>query len=247
MFAAFMTDFQDLIATVTKANDSDWSHLDLIGEWRRKHFIKIAKLFDSFVTVLLNTQDYNTACSIIRMIYDNWYSYVFIYCFSEGEERLLRYYLYVIDGINQRKETMQNLHEGEEIEPEIKKIADDTIRKCEEAKLQYVDLIHQLSLYPKHSAFIDRFVEKGWWQYKSLTGKKPSSYQWNELYEKLSGKDTKAFMGFLSQYVHGLYLSSLTIVPSNEEMGFVFHEALRLVKSINIHLKEEPLVTGGNA
>jgi hypothetical protein len=54
-------------------------------------------------------------------------------------------------------------------------------------------------------------------------------------------------MGFLTQYVHGLYLSSLTIIPSNEEMGFVFHEALRLVKSINIHLKEEPLVTGGNA
>lgn len=241
MYTAFMADFRKLIGTVTKANDSDWSHLDLIGEWRRNHFIKIAKLFDSFVTVLTNTQDYNTACSIIRIIYDNWYSYMFIYRFAEGEERLLRYYLYVIDGINQRKETMSNLRDGEEIDPEVKKIADDAIQKCEYAKLQYTELIQKMSLYPAHKHYIDKAIKKGCWQYKELNDEKLSEYKWSELYEKFSGKDTKAFMGFLSQYVHGLYLSSLTIVPSNEEMGFVFFEALRLVKSINIHLKKEPI------
>lgn len=241
MFAAFMSNFQELIATVQKANGSDWSHLDLIGEWRRRHIIKIAKLFDSFVTVLTETQDYNTACSIIRMIYDNWYSYMFIYHFSEGEERLLRYYLYVIDGINQRAETMEELKGGGLIDPGVLKMANTTIQDCDKARAQYTVLIHKLSLYPKHTVFIDKFVEKGWWQYKSLTGKKPSKYQWNELYEHMSGKDTKAYMDYLSQYVHGLYLSNLTIVPSNEEMGFVFQEALRLVKSININLKDYPL------
>lgn len=241
MFAAFMIDYQELIATVTRANDSDWSHLDLIGEWRRKHFIKIAKLFDSFVTVIAETKDYNTACSIIRMIYDNWYSYAFIYHFTEGEERLLRYYLYVIDGINQRKKTMLNLHDGEQIDPVIKQLADTTIQECDNAKQQYTDHIHKLSLYPQHTKFIDKAIEKGWWQYKELSGDKPVRYQWGELYERLSGKETRAYLEYLSQYVHGLYISTLTIVPSNEEMGFVFQEAIRLVKSINIHLKETPL------
>lgn len=55
MLTTFMIDYQKLIAIVTRANDSDWSHLDLIGEWRRKHFIKIAKLFDPFVTVIIST------------------------------------------------------------------------------------------------------------------------------------------------------------------------------------------------
>ena len=236
-----MIDYQELIDTVTKANNSDWSSLDLISEWRRKHFIKIAKLFDSFVTVITETKDYNTACSIIRMIYDNWYSYVYIHQFSEGEERMLRYYLFVIDGINQRKETMQNLHEGEQIDPDVKKLADSTIQDCDKAKQQYANLIHKLSLYPQHTEFIDKAIEKGCWQYKELSGKKPLRYQWRELYEHLSGKDTRVYMDYLSQYVHGLYISTLTIVPSNEEMGFVLQEALRLVKSINIHLKDKPL------
>lgn len=236
-----MTDYQELIDTVTKASNSDWSNLDLISEWRRKHFIKIAKLFDSFVTVNTETRDYNTACSIIRMIYDNWYSYVFIHQFSEGEERLLRFYLFVIDGINQRKKTMQNLYMGDQIDPEVKKLADSTILECDKAKLQYADLIHKLSLYTQHTVFVDKAIDKGCWQYKELTGNKPVGYQWSELYERLSGKDTRAYMEYLSQYIHGLYISTLTIVPSNEEMGFVFHEALRLIKTINIHLKEEPL------
>lgn len=241
MFAAFMIDYQELICTVTKANNSDWSSLDMIEEWRRKHFIKIAKLFDSFVTVITETKDYNTACSIIRIIYDNWYSYVYVYCCTEGEERKLRYYLFVIDSILQRKETMRNLHEGDQTDPDINRIADSTIQDCDNAIRQYADLIHGLSLYSHHAAFIDKAIEKGCWQYKELEGDKPSGYKWSELYEHLSGKDTKAFLGYLSQYVHGLYASTLTIIPSNEEMGLVFHEALRLVKSINIHLKEEPL------
>lgn len=241
MFAAFMIDYQELIDTVTKANNSDWSSLDMIGEWRRKHFIKIAKLFDSFVTVITETNDYNTACAIIRMIYDNWYSYVYVYLCTDGEERKLRYYLFVIDCINQRKETMLNLHDGYQIDPDINRIADSTIQDCDNAIRQYADLIHGLSLYSHHAAFIDKAIEKGCWQYKELKGDKPSGYKWSELYEHLSGKDTKAFLGYLSQYVHGLYASTLTIIPSNEEMGLVFHEALRLVKSINIHLKEEPL------
>ena len=241
MFTAFMIDYQELIAIITRANDSDWSQLDLIGEWRRKHFIKIAKLFDSFVTVITQTKDYNTACSIIRMIYDNWYSYAFINHCTDGEERLLRYYLYVIDSINQRKKTMLNLHDGEQIDPAIKKQADTTIQDCDKAKQKYADLIHKLSLYPQHIKFIDKAIEKGCWKYKELSGDKLVGYQWGELYERLSGKDTRVYLEYLSQYVHGLYISTLTIVPSNEEMGFVFQEALRLVKSINIHLKENPL------
>ena len=231
MLAAFLNDYRELVATVTKANNSDWSSLDLVGEWRRKHFIKIAKLFDSFVTVTTEPRDYNTACSIIRMIYDNWYSYVLIYCLTDGEERLLRFYLFVIDSINQRKKTMLNLHNGEEIDSVIKQIADKTIQDCDKAKGQYTELIHKLSLYPHHSTFIDNAIKKGCWQYKTLSCNKPVGYQWGELYENLSGTDTKAYLDYLSQYVHGLYVSTLTIVPSNEEMGFVYHEALRLIKS----------------
>lgn len=241
MFAAFMNDYQELIATVTRANESDWSYLDLIGEWRRKHFIKIAKLFDSFVTVITETKDYNTACSIIRMIYDNWYSYAFIYLCTHGEERLLRYYLFVIDSINQRKKTMLNLNDDDQIDTAIKQQADKTIQDCNKAKQHYINLIYKLSLYPQHIKFINMAIEKGCWQYKELLGEKPARYKWCELYELLSGKDTRAFLEYLSQYIHGLYISTLTIVPSNEEMGCVFHEALRLVKSINIHLKDNPL------
>lgn len=65
---------------------------------------------------------------------------------------------------------------------------------------------------------------------------------WSELYEQISSKETRFFLNYLSQYVHGLYASTLTVVPSEEELSLVLNEGQSLIMSINHYLDSAPLI-----
>ena len=114
MDAAFQLQFDKLANTVLAVSKTDIDALPEIKGWRIRHFAKIAKMFDSFCVMFDGTKDYVTLCALIRMIYDNWYSFLWIYECSEGEDVQLRYYLYVLDSIKQRKTTMLKMINGVE-------------------------------------------------------------------------------------------------------------------------------------
>ena len=242
MYTAFQIQFDKLADIIQKAVEGEWESLSPLKAWRIRHFAKIAKMFDSFSMIMMQTRDYVSACAIIRMIYDNWYSFLWIYEFSEGDDVLLRYYLYVLDSIKQREKTILHMHEDTPVDPQLKPLLDQTISDCEKAKLQFGSAIKKLPVYKDYHANIKKArLSNDSWRYKDIKATNLEYYNWSGLYERISSKETRAFLNYLSQYVHGLYASSLTIVPTEAEMLYVLGEAQRLIMAINLYLADNPL------
>ena len=226
MITAFQIQFDKLADKVLSVVNTDAGSLSEIEIWRTRHFAKIAKMFDSFLAILRGPKDYVTLCALIRMIYDNWYSFLWIYECSEGEDIKLRYYLYVLDSIKQRKSTMVGMHDDKVEDPRRQRLYDNTMADCKKAKRQYEDAIKSLLLYKDyHGNIRTARTSKDSWRYKDIKATEMEFYSWSALYERISTKETRAFLNYMSQYVHGLYASTLTIVPSNEDMLYVLAEA----------------------
>ena len=242
MYTAFQIQFDNLADIIQIAVEGEWGSLSPLEAWRIRHFAKIAKMFDTFSMIMNQTRDYVSACAIIRMIYDNWYSFLWIYEFSEGDDVLLRYYLYVLDSIKQREKTILHMHEDTPVDPQLKSILDQTIADCKKAKHQFDSAIKKLPVYRDYHDNIKKArLSNDSWRYKDIKATNLEYYNWSGLYERISSKETRAFLNYLSQYVHGLYASSLTIVPTEEEMLYVLGEAQRLIMSINLYLTDNPL------
>lgn len=158
MYTAFQLQFDKLADKVLTASNVNMSALPEIEGWRICHFAKIAKMFDSFSIMINRTKDYVTLCALIRMIYDNWYSFLWIYERSEGEDVFLRYYLYVLDTIKQRKNTMLNMHNEEISDPKLKTLIGNAVTECENARRHYLAAIHGLSLWKDYSSNIRRAI-----------------------------------------------------------------------------------------
>lgn len=242
MDAAFQLQFDKLANTVLAVSKTDIDALPEIKGWRIRHFAKIAKMFDSFCVMFDGTKDYVTLCALIRMIYDNWYTFLWIYECSEGEDVQLRYYLYVLDSIKQRKTTMLKMH-GEPItDPNLKTLVDNAVADCAKARQQYIEAIHSLKLWKEHAANIKKARDnQNSWRYKDIKADELEFYNWSGLYERISNQETRYFLNYLSQYVHGLYASTLNVVPSAREMALLLNEAQSLIMSINDYLDKNPL------
>lgn len=242
MDAAFQLQFDKLANTVLAVSKTDIDALPEIKGWGIRHFAKIAKMFDSFCLMFDGTKDYVTLCALIRMIYDNWYSFLWIYECSEGEDVQLRYYLYVLDSIKQRKTTMLKMH-GEPItDPKLKTLVDNAVADCAKARQQYIAAIHSLTLWKEHAANIKKARDnQNSWRYKDIKADELEFYNWSGLYERISNQETRYFLNYLSQYVHGLYASTLNVVPSAREMDLLLNEAQSLIMSINDYLYKNPL------
>jgi len=242
MITEFQIQFDKLADKVLAVANTDASSLSEIEIWRTRHFAKIAKMFDSFLAILGGPKDYVTLCALIRMIYDNWYSFLWIYEKSEGENVQLRYYLYVLDSIKQRKRTMLGMHDEKVEDPRLQSIYDNTLADCNRAKQHYEDSIKSLSLYKDYRDNINTAKKSNdSWRYKDITAAEMEFYSWSGLYEEISTKETRAFLNYMSQYVHGLYASTLTVVPTEEDLLYVLGEAQRLIMSINLYLDDNPL------
>lgn len=242
MYTAFQIQFDKLADIIQKAVKGEWKSLSPIEAWRIRHFAKIAKMFDSFSMMMTQTRDYVSACAIIRMIYDNWYSYIWIYVFSEGDDVLLRFYLYGLDSIKQRKKTILNMHEDKPIDSKLKPLLDQAIADNEKAKQQFISAIKKLAVYKDYHANIRKArLSIDSWRYKDIKATNLEYYNWSGLYERISSKETRAFLNYLSQYVHGLYASSLIIEPTEAELLYVLGEAQSLIMTINLYLTDNPL------
>lgn len=191
---------------------------------------KCKNSFHTLLTVIAEEQDYYAAGTITRMITDNLASYNLIY--HEGDETLkhLRHYLFIMDGLAQRKKYLCNHElkydgiiskdEYEALEKQVTASKENTygaIEFCERG-------IRNLSLYKTHKDNIESLINKQNWQFIDIS--RPNGhYKWEQLYEKIS--DKRAFTDmtvYFSQFVHGLSISNLKIdkTPSDFEplLGF---------------------------
>ena len=137
---------------------------------------------------------------------------------------------------------MLGMHDNKVEDPRRQRLYDNAMADCKKARRQYEDAIKSLSLFKDYHGNISSAKNsKDSWRYKDIKATEMEFYSWSGLYERISTKETRAFLNYMSQYVHGLYASTLNIVPSNEDLLYVLTEAQSLIMAINLYLDEKPL------
>ena len=202
-------------------------HSDFINDIKSYQRIIIHKAVKTIFTlykVISDLKDYNSAGALIRVIADNLSSYNLIYHETDEEKKLLRHYLFILDGLSKRLKLFCNhtpKYDGkisvEDYDILYNKVAnaqDNTIKSIDFCKEQ----IHNLDLYQKHRNSIDTYLKNGNWKFSDFN-KPKDKYPWSALYKKLGINDTLPdIFGFLSQYVHGLSISNLIIDLNDDEL-----------------------------
>lgn len=141
-----------------------------------------------------------------RMIIDNYSILFLLSSYSTKEEQKLRYYLYLLDSINMRSESIQTFYEGVENQLtlqdriENKKIIsyDKKITSSLKSKIKNENL---------ESITSEKDLNKYNWKFQSnIKAKNNSFYNWNELYNiaKIPKHFSETIQKHFSAFVHGL-------------------------------------------
>lgn len=170
------------------------------------------QIYRTFSKVLLEDKDYITTNTILRMMVDNLAIIKFIYVDHEGEMRLLRHYLFLLDGsltylkiTDSMKSNVLIIEERERSEQEVQ---------------QTKEQIMELLIYEKQHLYIDKLSSKGNWKFKTFSDTRNYSYQ--DLYKTLEiAPNIEAYFKYLSQFAHGLGLSNLGTVASIQNTPFL--------------------------
>lgn len=173
--------------------------------------------------VIEKHQDYNTICALVRLMADNICIVKLIYDEPDINERELRHYLYLMDGLKLRKSELEKPHKP--YDGRIPKDAFDQLMKQMKDALENTNtaisvcMIHIRNnpLYAKYPQLIEKLVQQRNWQYDTLNAgrDKTPKPKWNELYKKV-GLEEPEMYSYLSQYVHGLSISNLPTTSEDD-------------------------------
>lgn len=133
---------------------------------------RILKSASTLYTIIEQNRDYVVANAIVRTLADTMASLYLIYQ-EDGESMVLRHYLYVMDGIDNR---LKYLPENMFYDNSISKDEFDVLKQqvvaskthYTEAKQHCQAKIRVLSLYGGSAAVIEKLMEKCNWKYKTL-------------------------------------------------------------------------------
>lgn len=183
----------------------------------------IVKSFKSFGIICKDTTDYASAATICRAIVDKIAIIKCIYSKTDQEERMYRYYLYVLDGMRER---MHLLNENLPYNGKIRKVeyealvsqvndakesSNEAIKYCEKELNNH----KYASLNPE---FHKKIISKACWRFKTFgsvtKNGTPDTYSWKELYSLIDNRPeiVSMYSSYLSQFVHSL---SISILPNN--------------------------------
>lgn len=183
-------------------------------EFCRKTLVQATTL----VKVANEREDYNTTCSLVRMLADNVSIIRLIYGETNTVEKILRHLLYVMDGVSTRNEYLKNY--PKEYDGTIPRDTYEALCvQVQEAKNNAVgciefctNAIKVLPIYVEHQPSIDELVKYRNWKYKTIDKpKNKDAYTWNEMYQLLDVKDKGYMFSYFSQYVHGLSISNIAL------------------------------------
>lgn len=211
---------------------------DIVG-YQIGILMKVMRSFYSFITVVESCRDYIVAASIIRMIADNIASFLLIYHEKNEEEKFLRHYLFILDGFDKRLKELEN-HKLENNSFITDKEFDALKIQVEEAKantrqgIQYCNhTIMNLPIYSKNKRVIDSIIVECNWKYSDLNQPKKKK-SWNVMYQLIdSRKSTTDMISFLSQFVHGLSISNLTISGDDDDFEPLISYGILLMGKIH--------------
>lgn len=183
-------------------------------EFCRKTLIQATTL----VKVANEQEDYNTVCSLVRILADNVSILRLIYRAEDVEEKILRHLLYVMDGVSLRYKYLKDYPKAYD-----GKIPKDTydelcnqIYAAKDNACKCIDFctnaIKACPGYSDKQQSYDKLIKYHNWKYKTID--KPrheDAYSWKELYEKLDITDAGYMFSYFSQYVHGLCISNIVL------------------------------------
>ena len=191
-----------------------------IGGYVRQICSKIVKMSKTLEVAAGQEHDYVVSNCIIRSIADNIASLLFVYE-RVGDEMILRHLLYVMDGLytrlqmKLRKPLMKDSHISQVEFDALKQQVEEAIENEKGCIAFCENAVRQLSYYKKHSEECEILIGRRNWKYEDI--KSPmKSISWKRMYAILQIKSDDIF-SYLSQYVHGLSVSNITIPYSEDD------------------------------
>lgn len=202
----------------------------------------------SFMTVIEKNHDYSTAATILRSIADNLASYILIYRNQNADEVALRHYLFLYDGINTRLKSIQAIKPTDDnaISELEKEQTQQGVTAAVEDSLNGIDYslkkIRNSILYKEYKTEIEYLIALKYdnWRFKSLK-KYKQKLSWQEIYPLINGKESSTyFLSYLSQYVHGLSSSNLSIDNTNPKTFYpMIHIGITFLGKIHEFAQED--------
>lgn len=182
---------------------------------------KIVKISSTLHTVVSFNKDYVVSNILIRSLADVISSLSLIYCEDDIEIKKLRHFLFIMDGLKGRINSLpEDLeHNGKIKDAEYEKLRvqiRDAIENYSGGYECAKDEIEKLNIYKTNKDCIDNLICHHNWKFKELSEISHNYYSWKDLYEKTNFYLDSGFISLLSEYVHGLSTSNL-IIDDGEE------------------------------
>lgn len=166
--------------------------------------------------VLVFSKDPISSYSLLRTIADSICAYCFIYENDNNDEVEFRHFLYLLDGcsqfVNAFPLTLNNsglIEKSEEVK--ISNELDQEKTNLDVFHNNLFDYLCNSNIALNSKCEADIIINRCDWKYRTILHySEKESYNWRDIYEKV-GCDSfmvNFFSTFLSQYVHGLFLSN---------------------------------------
>lgn len=211
------------------------------------HFCYIRmKSFFSFANVV-KLKDYVTANCIVRMLGDSVAVFHIVYAEPDKNLRLLRHYLYVIDGCEDNLKVLPCNNEmnrgcmpNDELE-ESNKLALYNKQHRESIINNALEMIYQLPLKTQNPAAFQRIVEDRNWKFKEFKDYdkkriKSNQYKWEEMYDRIEMSKYYNILSYMSQFSHGLSMSNLVMNLDENTFDGPVGEAFALLSRMEEYL-----------
>ena len=204
----------------------------------------------TIIKVAHEREDYNTVCSLVRILADNVSILKLIYSSEDVEEKILRHLLYVIDGASLRYKYLKDHPKAydEKIPKEMYDKLCNQVNKAKDNACGCIDFCtNAIKARPGYSTkqqSYDKLIKYHNWKYKTIDKPKPeNAYSWKELYETLDINEAGDMFSYFSQYVHGLSISNI-VLDDNDNFEDPLAFAFSLVGWIFnfLHKEYEPYI-----
>lgn len=191
---------------------------------------KMLDVWQSIHLICNNNMDYTSLIALSRATIDN---YAFLHLLfvhtSSIEERETRLLLYVLDGLRLRRENVQSMSHSYDRKYITQEEENATKKQCEESvisdSIAESNILNRLGVLLKgevHHSLIDKTD----WKYKDYKQQKSkaNSFSWTELYALFASSNdmTSTYMGYFSQFVHGLGISTMQYGIMDDSVDFIY-------------------------
>lgn len=198
---------------------NDLYHSHYANEIKSYQGIILRRIVNTYKTlnqIMEVSQDPFSGYSLLRTIADSICTYCFIYDNDNSDEVEFRHFLFLLDGCSQfvnkfhlviNKNELIEEKERNNIEIQFEQEKSD-INDFHQRLLVFLQNTHIVMKFPSETESIIRNRD---WKYRTIISySRKKSYSWQDIYKK-AGCDVFSanfLSAYLSQYVHGLFLSN---------------------------------------